>query len=129
MMALAGVLVGGAVAQAFTMGEVAATTGVQGTLASSGTSNVAGTIGSVKNALGAAAATKQKQLDGAATQMAWGGKAGGASHWATPGTGGGSGWAVASAGWSANGGGGAGGWAGGGGKTGAGWASGPWGGH
>ena len=62
MMALASVVAMAPRAGAFSMGEVTATTGMQGTLARSGTTNAAGTIGSVKNALGAAAATKQAQI-------------------------------------------------------------------
>jgi hypothetical protein len=109
-------------AQAFTLGEVTATTGVHGSLAKSGTSSAAGTIGSVKNALGKAVATKEGQLAGAGVQVGWGGKGGGTGGWATVGSGGGwavgngaSGWATASAsgGWST-------------GKSGA-WASGGWG--
>jgi hypothetical protein len=85
--------------------------------------NAAGTIGSVKNALGKAVATKQGQLDGAQTQMAWGGKG---SAWLT--RGGGVGWAMkgAGAGWATKGAGA--GWAVAS-ASGAGWASGGWGGH
>jgi hypothetical protein len=94
-------------ASAFSLGEVTATTGVHGTLAKSGATNAAGTIGSVKNALGKAVATKEGQLAGAGAQVGWGGK-GGTGGWATVGNGGGwavgsgaSGWATASAGgWS-----------------------------
>jgi len=117
-------------AGAFTMGEVAATTGMQGTLAKSGTTNVAGTIGSVKNALGAAVATKQGQLAGAAGgPVAWGGKGGGQSGWASPGKGGAqSGWASpgSSGGWASTGT--AGGWASASNAGAGAWASGPWGG-
>lgn len=110
-------------ARAQSLGEVTAATGVAGTLAKSGTMNAAGTIGTVKNALGKAVATKQGQLDGASTQMAWGGKG---SAWAT--RGGGAGWATkgAGAGWATKG-------AGAGwmvaSASGAGWASGGWGGR
>jgi hypothetical protein len=126
MMVLAAVAALAPRADAFTMGETVATTGMQGTLASSGASGAARTIGSVKQSVGAAVATKQGQLDGAAGPIAWGGKGGGQSAWAKPG-GGASGWAMP---------GGSGGWAvattGSGGwamasSASAAWASGPWG--
>ncbi len=110
-------------ARAQSLGEVTATTGIHGTLAKSGTMNAAGTIGSVKNALGKAVATKEGQLAGAGIQMGWGGK-GGTGGWASKGAGGGwsagggnTGWAMASA---------SGGWAAGGANSGA-WARGGWG--
>jgi len=80
-----GVLATASAARAFSMGDVTATTGMQGTLAKSGTFKPASTIASVKSAVGAAAATKQGQLDGAAgvAQMGWGGKGGGTGGWAT----------------------------------------------
>jgi hypothetical protein len=121
VMAAAAVVLAGSSAGAFTLGEVTATTGVHQTLAKSGTTSAAGTIGTVKNALGKAVATKQGQLnETASAPVGWGGKGGmggwasGASNggWAT---GGKSGWAVASSG----------GWATGGPG---GWASGSWGG-
>ena len=117
---LAGVLLIAPVASAFTMGEAAVATGIQGTLASSGSMKPAGTIGSVKNAVNAAAATKQGQLERVGG-IGWGGKGGvsgwtiaGAS-WASKGSGGG--WTTASSSW-ATGSSGGGAWA-----TGAGWAS------
>jgi hypothetical protein len=97
---LGGVLATASAARAFSMGEVTATTGMQGTLAKSGTLKPASTIASVKNAVGAAAATKQAQLDGAAgaVPIGWGGKGGGTGGWARAGGGGNSGWAAAT-GW------------------------------
>jgi|SRR5689334_5657596 len=112
-------------AGAQTLGEATATTGMVGTLAKSGTMNPAGTIASVKNALGKAVATKEAQLATLGTQSGWGGKGGGASAWLTSGASGGwatrggsSGWMMASAS--------GGGWGGGKGSA---WASGAWGGH
>ena len=115
---LGGVLLAAPIASAFTMGEVATTTGMQGTLASSGSRGAAGTIGTVKKSLGASAGAKQAQLDGAAVSVGWGGKGGG-SGWARSGGGwttGAAGWVTASSSWAhgANGGGA--------------WASGGWGG-
>jgi len=97
---LGGVLATASAARAFSMGDVTATTGMQGTLAKSGSLKPASTIASVKSAVGAAAATKQGQLDGAAgiAQMGWGGKGGGTGGWATGGAANGKGWAAA-AGW------------------------------
>jgi hypothetical protein len=119
---IAGVLGAASLASAFSMGDVAAATGVQGTLAATGHGNVAGTIGSVKNALGKATATKEGQLNTAAGHIGWGGKGGGAGAWFAHGSNGGwvakAGWAMASAG---------GGWATGAARGGA-WGSGPWGG-
>lgn len=115
-------------AHAFTMGEVTATTGVQSTLAASGSVRPAGTIGSVKQSLNASVATKQAQLNGAPAPgpQGWGGKGAGRGAWVTPGAGGkgwgiggAGGWATASAG---------GGWATAAQGGGGGWASGPWGG-
>jgi hypothetical protein len=90
-LAVASLVVGTGSARAFTMGEAVATTGVQGTLASSGSTGAAGTINSVKTALGKASTQKQGQLDGAL--RAWGSGRGG------------TGWSLASAGkgWSAGG--------------------------
>jgi hypothetical protein len=96
-----GVLATASAARAFSMGDVTATTGMQGTLAKSGSLKPASTIASVKSAVGAAAATKQGQLDGAAgaAPIGWGGKGGGPGGWAKAGGGGGnSGWAGAT-GW------------------------------
>jgi hypothetical protein len=111
-------------ARAQSLGEVTATTGIHGTLAKSGSMNAAGTIGSVKNALGKAVATKEGQLAGAGIQVGWGGK-GGTGGWASKSAGGGwstgggsSGWAMAST---------SGGWAAGGGTGSGAWASGGWG--
>jgi hypothetical protein len=121
VMAVAAVWFASTPARAFTLGEVTATTGVHGTLARSGSTSAAGTIGSVKNALGKATATKEGQLAAAGGgPVGWGGK-GGTGGWATASAGSGwasgsgaSGWATASA---------SGGWA-----TGSGaWASGSWG--
>ena len=125
MMVLAAVALLAPRADAFSMGEVVATTGVQGTLAKSGASSAAGTIGSVKRSLGASVALKQGQLDGAAGPIAWGGKGGGQSGWATPG-GGASGWATpgGASGWATVGG--TGGWATAS-NAGSAWASGAWG--
>ena len=103
IMTLTGVLVAAPVASAFTLGEAAAATGVQGTLASSGSMRPAGTIGTVKRNLGAAVATKQGQLDGTGVQIGWGGKGGGSgwgtagSGWATKGQGGG--WTASASSW------------------------------
>ena len=101
---LAAALLAAPVANAFTMGETAVATGIQGSLASSGSMRPAGTIGSVKNALGAAAATKQGQLDKVGGPIGWGGKGGGASGWAAAGSGwfskgSGGGWTTASTSW------------------------------
>ncbi len=121
-----GVLAAGS-AKAFTMGEVAATTGVQGTLARSGTMKPADTLGTVKRAVGAAAAKKQGQLDaattGATTQAAWGGKSGGTGGWASGPGGGKSGWASGSGGWTTA----SSGWASSGTGGASGWATGAWG--
>jgi hypothetical protein len=114
------VLAGAASAGAFTMGEAVATTGVQGTLASSGVSGAAGTIKSVKTALGSASTKKQGQLDGAL--RSWGGKGGAGQGWALASSG--KGWAGGgSKGWAASTG--ATGWAGGAAGKGS-WASGGW---
>lgn len=119
IMTLAGVLLAAPTASAFTMGEAVATTGVQGTLARSGTTSAAGTIGTVKKSLGASVGTKQAQLDGAGGQVAWGGKgacwatAGGGTRWTS---GGQKGWTVASSSWSSAS------------SGGSAWASGSWGG-
>jgi len=109
----AGILLGASSAHAqFSMGEVAATTGMHHTLAATGAGNPAGTINTVKKALGAATATKQGQLDGAAGAhgpAGWGGKGGGRSGWTAPGagwkggSGGGKGWTSASASWATGG--------------------------
>jgi hypothetical protein len=120
MMTLAGVLLAAPIASAFTLGETAAATGVQGTLAGSGSTSAAGTIGTVKRSLGAASATKQGQLEGAGVAIGWGGKGGGPGGWATAAAGGWAtraqgGWATASTGWATAASGGA-------------WASGGWGG-
>jgi hypothetical protein len=120
MVVLGGLLLAAPYARAFSMGEVAATTGVQGTLAKSGTTNAAGTIGTVQRALGAAAATKQGQLAAAGGPISWGGKGGGPGGWATAS---GGGWATAATGWGSTG---TTGWASGKGGGNA-WASGPWG--
>jgi hypothetical protein len=120
--AVAAVWLVSAPAHAFTLGEVTATTGVQGTLAKSGTTSAAGTMASVKGALNRAVATKEGQLAGAGGGQppSWGGK-GGTGGWASAGAGGGwataggAGWATASAG---------GGWATGHGGA---WATGGWG--
>ena len=116
----AGILLGASSAHAqFSMGEVAATTGMHQTLAATGMGNPAGTINTVKKALGAAAATKQGQLDGAAGHpgpAGWGGKGGGRGGWTAPGAGwkasasGGKGWTSASASWATGGGKGGGAW-------------------
>jgi hypothetical protein len=119
MVVLGSLLLVASYAGAFSMGEVTATTGMQGTLARSGTSNPAGTIGTVQRAIGAAAATKQGQLAAAGGGMSWGGKGGGTGGWATAN---GSGWATASTGWASTG---TTGWASG--KGGSAWQSGPWG--
>jgi hypothetical protein len=117
---LAVALLGAPVASAFTMGEAVATTGVQNALAGTGSTRAAGTIGTVKRSLGAAAATKQGQLEKAGGQIGWGGTGGGSSAWAPGGgsgwatKGGGSGWASASSGWATGGAAGGGGWASGG---------------
>ena len=128
MILAGGVLLGASSANAQSLGEAAAASGIHGTLAGTGMGNPAGTIGTVRNAVGAAAATKQGQLNGAAGApvmgaVGWGGKGGGRSGW-TAGAGGwkggggaGKGWTSASTGW-AGGGKGAGGWA-----PGGGWAS------
>jgi hypothetical protein len=117
ILTLAGVVLAAPVAGAFTLGEAAATTGVQGTLARAGTTKPAGIIGTVKRNVGAAAATKQGQLDGAGVAIGWGGK-GGPGGWASAGGPGGwaaksqGGWASATSSWAT--GGGAGSWASGG---------------
>lgn len=101
VVAVASMLVGAGSARAFTMGEAVATTGVSNTLASGPVSGVAGTINSVKTALGKATATKQGQLDGAV--RGWGGKGGTGSGWSSASTGkgwsagGSKGWTVAGA--------------------------------
>ena len=87
MVALGSLLLVAPYAGAFSMGEVTATTGMQGTLAKSGTTGAAGTIGSVQKSLGASVATKQGQLAAAGGPVSWGGKGGGPGGWAT-----GSGW-------------------------------------
>ena len=122
MVVAAGVWLVSTSASAQTLGEVTAATGVHNTLAASGTGNPAGTINSVKNALGKAVATKEGQLAGAGG-LGWGGKGGG-SGWASKSGNGGwlagggaKGWAMASAG---------GGW-GTAGNGGGGWARGGWG--
>ena len=119
---LAGVLLTAPVASAFTMGEAVATTGVHNTVAKSGSSSAAGTIGVVKGSLAKSVATKQGQLASAEGVVAWGG--GGGTGWAAGGAGSG-GWMAGAGGWTrgANG---AGGWAGGGAGSGA-WVSGAWG--
>ena len=58
MMVFAGLLLGASSANAQSLGEAAAATGIHQTLAGTGMGNPAGTIGTVKNAVGAAAATK-----------------------------------------------------------------------
>ena len=128
VMVFAGMLLGASSANAQSLGEAAAATGIHQTLAGTGMGNPAGTIGTVKNAVGAAAATKQTQLNGAAGApvmgaVGWGGKAGGRSGWTAAGGGwkggggAGKGWTSASTGWAA-GGKGAGAWA-----PGGGWAA------
>jgi len=109
---LAGVLLAAPIASAFTLGETTATMGVQGTLARSGTSKPAGTIGTVKRSLNAAVAGKQAQLEATGLQVGWGGKGGGQSGWTAAGSGwagngGSAGWTTASTNWAsgANGGG------------------------
>ena len=83
VMIFAGILFGAASSHAQSLGEAAAATGIHQALAGTGMGNPAGTIGTVKNAVGAAAATKQNQLDGAAGKppvmgaVGWGGKGGG----------------------------------------------------
>jgi hypothetical protein len=114
-------------AGAFSMGEVTATTGVQSTLAQSGTTHAAGTIGAVKNALNAATSTKEGQLAGAAGGTGWGGKAGTQTAWASLKSGS-SAWASpASSGWNANGGTAPGTWATASNAGSGAWASGSWG--
>jgi hypothetical protein len=128
MMAVAAALVFAASgAGAFSMGEVTATTGVQSTLAASGSTRPAGTIAAVKQSLGASVGTKQAQLDGAAAAppRGWGGTGAGRGGWAMPGAGA-KGWAsgAATGGWaSARAGGG---WVSGGQVGGGVWASGNW---
>jgi hypothetical protein len=129
-MVVAGMLFGATSANAQTLGEAAAATGIHNTLAGTGMGNPAGTIGTVKRAVGAAAATKQGQLDGAGKPpimgaVGWGGKGGGRSGWAAAaggwkgGGGAGKAWTAASAGWAGGGAKGAGGaWAPGGGWAG-----------
>jgi hypothetical protein len=102
--AVASLVVGAGSARAFTMGEAVATTGMQGTLASSGSTGAAGTINSVKSALGKVTTQKQGQLDGAV--RAWGGRGGAGSGWSLAASGkgwsagGSKGWAVAAtSGW------------------------------
>jgi len=128
VLVIAGMLLGASSANAQSLGEAVAATGIHQTLAGTGMGNPAGTIGTVKNAVGAAAATKQGQLNGAAGApvmgaVGWGGK-GGRSGW-TPGAGGwkggggaGKGWATASSGWAGGGKGAGGAWA-----PGGGWAT------
>jgi hypothetical protein len=72
---LAGVLLTATFASAFSMGEVTATTGMQGTLAKSGTMSAKGPIGVVKGSLAQSVATKQGQLASADGAVAWGGGA------------------------------------------------------
>ena len=125
VMVFAGMLLGASSARAQSLGETAAATGIHQTLAGTGASNPAGTINTVKNAVGAAAATKQGQLNGAAGApvmgaAGWGGKGGGQSGWTAAGggwKGGASGkaWTSASNGWAGGGKGAAGAWAPGGG--------------
>ena len=129
VMVFAGVLLGISSAHAQSLGETAAATGIHQTLAGTGMGNPAGTLNTVKNAVGAAAATKQGQLNGAAGApvmgaLGWGGKGGGHSGW-TPGAGGwkggagaAKGWTAASAGWAGAGKGAGGAWAPGGGWAG-----------
>lgn len=126
MVVLVAVAAFAARAGAFSMGEVAATTGMQGTLASSGTTHPAGTLGSVKNALNAATAKKQGQLNAATGSAAWGGKGGGQSAWASL-KGGSSAWASpgGSSGWTGSSG--PAGWASASNAAGNAWASGAWG--
>lgn len=112
VMIFAGMLLGASSANAQSLGEATAATGIHQTLAGTGMGNPAGTIGTVKRAVGAAAATKQGQLDGAAGgpgPVGWGGKGGGRSGW-TPAGGGwkggggaGKGWTSASSGWAGGG--------------------------
>jgi hypothetical protein len=120
---LAGVLLTAPVAGAFTMGEAVATTGVHNTLAKSGSSSAAGTMGAVKGSLAQSVATKQGQLASADGAVAWGGGPG-TSGWALAGAGNG-GWIAGAGGWT-RGGNGAGGWAAGGAASSA-WVSGGWG--
>jgi hypothetical protein len=120
---LVSVLLTARVAGAFTMGEVATTTGMQGTLATSGGSSAKGTIGVVKGSLGQSVATKQGQLANAEGAVAWGGGPG-TSGWATAGAGNG-GWQAAAGGWTSGGSAGSG-WAVGG-PGNSGWVSGAWG--
>ena len=124
MVVAAGVWLVSTPASAQTLGEVTAATGMHNTLAATGMGNPAGTINSVKNALGKAVATKEGQLAGAGGPMGWGGKGGG-SGWASKSANGGWATGVGSKGWmmaSASGG-----WATGGNGGGRGWASGGWG--
>ena len=126
MLIFAGTLLGASSANAQSLGETAAATGIHQTLAGTGMGNPAGTIGTVKNAVGAAVATKQGQLNGAAGApvmgaVGWGGKGGGKSGWTAAGggwkagAGGGKGWTAASTGWAGGGKGASGAWAAGGG--------------
>ena len=129
VMIFAGLLLGVSSANAQSLGEAAAATGIHQTLAGTGMGNPAGTIGTVRNKVGAAAAKKQGQLDGAAGApvmgaVGWGGKGGGRSGW-IPGSGGwqggtgaGKGWTAASTGWAGGGKGASGAWA-----PGGGWAA------
>jgi hypothetical protein len=119
---LAGVLLTAPRASAFTMGEAVTTTGVQGTLAKSGTTSAKGPIGVVKSSLGQSVATKQGQLATAVGAVAWGGGAG-TSGWAVAGPDN-SGWMTVAAGWT--GADGTSGWGAGGASTSA-WVSGAWG--
>src|SRR5262249_45553480 len=83
-LALASIVAGAGSARAFSMGETMAATGVQGTLASGGAQGAAGTINSVKSALGKVSADQQAKVD--AVARPWGNGRGGA------------GWSLASAG-------------------------------
>jgi hypothetical protein len=82
VMVVAAVWLASTPARAQSLGEVTAATGIHNSLAKSGGMNAAGTINSVKNALGKAVATKEGQLAGAGVQIGWGGK-GGTGGWAT----------------------------------------------
>jgi len=114
VMIFAGALFGVSSAHAQTLGEAAAATGIHQTLAGTGAGNPAGTINTVKKAVGNAAATKQNQLNGAngapiMGAVGWGGKGGGRSGWTVAGGAWGKGgngtkgWATASAGWAGGG--------------------------
>jgi hypothetical protein len=103
-LALASIVAGAGTARAFTMGETMAATGVQSTLASGGAQGAAGTINSVKSALGKVTTEQQAKLDAVARPWSTGR---GGSGWALAGGkgwagGGGKGWAVATnSGWGA----------------------------